>query len=934
MAKNASFYSKKLKQTHSIKFLTKVTTASVLSLSLLACSGKTTEEHMQAAQAFIDEGNNQAAIVELKNAVQQSPQLASARYELGRIYLELQDFESAEKELSKALELGASASQVIPLLSKAYQRTGANVALSQIDLSTDGLSSADKLEVGFRKLQSLIQLQKVDDAKRIIGDLKPIESSSVYRGLVDAIEHLINEDLPSAIDVSEKMLEISSLNRDVLSFTARLYLLNNQTEAATALYEDYVKVAPTDLQIKFTLANMLIEQGLTEKAERYIDELLAVNNQNGLLNQLKSVARAAASDHTAALQFAEQAILGGRTEPTVRLVAGFSAYQLGEFEKAVQQLSYIANDLPSNHPGLRILAASQLQLNMGQASEEVLSRIDNVSANDAGLFSRAGYELLREGDELGARKLIEQVENVSQSADDLTRLGVLKLSLNDVEGLLNLEEAVTKAPESVTTRSTLASAYLSTNQLEKALQLAKEWQAQAPASPDGYLLEADVLQRQNNYLEALNLIEKASSLNADTVNIELAKMRIYLRSEDETQAKVAAEKVLKEQPANIVALGALFAIEKGKNNADVALNRILDAINNDQENTALRMLGARILLVEKNFARVLELLEDINPDKTAPMQYWSLKGTALLRLNELNDADAHYAEWSRVYPNQENATLGRLLILDGKREFSKALEVADQFLSIEENIQIRLIRTYLLVMNNRVGDAKQALSNIDSQYQQLPFLRGVKARIALMENKPSDALEDARAAYAATQNLDNLLLLVRSLDLTNQREESLQIIKGYTEKSPQDERGLVLLAERQINSDTNSATQTYEKLIEANPNNFVALNNLAYLLMQEGQLERASALAKRAFDIQPQNVATADTYAQVLVKQNNVQEAVDIYKRVMSESVDNEEVILNYIEALLLNKEIELAKRQLQRHSFSLDVSKTRLENLKTSYNI
>jgi Tfp pilus assembly protein PilF len=72
--------------------LGKLAGAGLLTLSLVACSGKTADEHIQEALVFAEQGDNAAAIVELKNAVQQEPTLALARYELGRIYLQTNDF--------------------------------------------------------------------------------------------------------------------------------------------------------------------------------------------------------------------------------------------------------------------------------------------------------------------------------------------------------------------------------------------------------------------------------------------------------------------------------------------------------------------------------------------------------------------------------------------------------------------------------------------------------------------------------------------------------------------------------------------------------------------------------------------------------------------------------------------------------------------------
>ena len=79
----------------------------------------------------LEQGDNKAAIIALKNAIQLDPQAAQPRFELGKIYLQEQDYESAEKELSRALDYGYKPADVLPLLSKAFQQTRADVAMTE-----------------------------------------------------------------------------------------------------------------------------------------------------------------------------------------------------------------------------------------------------------------------------------------------------------------------------------------------------------------------------------------------------------------------------------------------------------------------------------------------------------------------------------------------------------------------------------------------------------------------------------------------------------------------------------------------------------------------------------------------------------------------------------------------------------------------------------
>ncbi|MFC4700485.1 XrtA/PEP-CTERM system TPR-repeat protein PrsT [Glaciecola siphonariae] len=917
-----------------VKRIAQALGAGVLLFGLMACSGKTVDEHIQQAQVYVDQGDNNAAIIELKSAVQQDPRSAQARFELGKIYIEQKNFESAEKELSRALELGHPPPKVIPLLSEAYQRTGANVALADLSYDEQSMTTVERLEIGFRKLQSLIQLEKNAEARILIDQMAPLESSSVYKGLIEAHRDILDKDYESALTQAIALQERAPLNRDVLSFTARLYMLNGQEEKAAEIYEEYSKVATDDIESKFALANMLVQQGETERAEVYVDELMQISDTNGLLNQLKGIIRAANGDFQGALDYSVKAIQFGQADPRVRLVAGFAAYQLGEFEKAVMHLTVVAPALPDGHPGLRILAASQLQSDMGTDASNILPRIGELSAQDASLFSRAGYELIQEGNIDAAKEVIAQADKISETADDLTRLGILKLSVNDVEGLINLEQAVDKAPESVTAKSTLATAYLGTNQLDKALALALEWQQSAPNAIEGFLLESEVYQRQANYEKALQILEKASQIDSNNAALLVAQIRLNLRQKNIDTALTFTETLLTQEPENVVALASLFAIKSDKGQASDAISRIQSAFNKDKSNQQLALLLARAGLASQQPKLAVEALDSIEATRGAPSQYWSMRGFALLRDNQTDAAEKHYETWMDLFPKQENAVIGRLLILDAKRQYERGLDLIVEFLARKDNLQVRLLEAYFYAMAGEAEQARTKVNAIDDKYQALPFLRGVKARIALLEGRPTDALDDARASFEDNPKTDNLIVLVQALDMTGQADAAYQLVEQFSQANPNDMRVKLLLAQRQISKDSQQAIKTYSEMLEKTPNSFVVLNNLAYLLMEDGDLDTAAGLAKRAYDLQPDNAATVDTYAQILIRQNNIEDAVEAYNKVMSDEVTNEEVILNYIEALLKNGSTVVAKRRLEARSFVLPESLERIDALRQQFDL
>ncbi len=79
--------------------------AIALATSLLAGCGEKPEAMVASAKEYLAKNDRSAAVIQLKNALQENPNLAEARLLLGKTQLQGGDLASAEKELRKALEL-------------------------------------------------------------------------------------------------------------------------------------------------------------------------------------------------------------------------------------------------------------------------------------------------------------------------------------------------------------------------------------------------------------------------------------------------------------------------------------------------------------------------------------------------------------------------------------------------------------------------------------------------------------------------------------------------------------------------------------------------------------------------------------------------------------------------------------------------------------
>ncbi|MFT4938469.1 MAG: putative PEP-CTERM system TPR-repeat lipoprotein [Paraglaciecola sp.] len=910
----------------------KITALLLMLLGLGACTKQTSEEHLETARTYLAESKNAAAILEFKNAIQLAPKSAEPRFELGRVYIEENQFENAEKELSRAMEYGYPSAKVLPLLSRAYQHTGAYSALSKVTHSESGLTALEKAEIGYLKVLALVRLDKSDEARLLIEELAQLDTSSVFKGLATAYPDVLDGNFEKALQQISLLRDQEPQNAEVLKLLAQLQLAVRTPEAAAETFKNYVLFYPYDKQTMFVLAKLLVDLGQTSEAEPYVDKLLAISPQNALLNQLKAAVRAADEDFQQALSYAEAAIQAGSTDSNLRLIAGYAAYQLQDFKSANLHLSFIANTLPDNHPGLKLLAASQLRLGLTSEVGGILDRLNQLSEQDAPLFSQASYELIRSGHVKEAKELIEKSSALSSTADNLTRLGLLQLSLNNLDGIVNLEAAVEKSPELTSAKTTLGTAYLATGQYDKALDLALSWAKDEASNPTPYMLAGQVYVKKQDYASAKEQYEKALNTEQGLLPAKMALITLELTLGSKVEAETDLQELLKEAPSFVPALATSYIVAKQNGDPQAGISQIEQAQKNTPEDFELRLMLTRVYLAEKQYSAAIALLDGFKDEKSLTLDYWKVRGQSLIRGNQREAASEHYDAWLSNFPFDKDATLGKLLLLDSANMFPQGLALTEAFLEKRDDLQMQLLRVHFLLMANDVAAAKLAYQKLPKQAVELPMVKGFLARFQLADKKPEEALPNAQIAYQASPNFRNLSLLLYTYEQLNQKEQGLTLLTQHLQTLPNDLAARMLLAERQITSDRDAAMISYELALSQNPNNYIARNNLAFLYLEAEDIQKAKEHALIAVELQPNNAAAVDTLAQVLVQEKDYDQALEHYERVIDDSMKNEEIYLNYVETLFIADNMVLGKRKLEQRTLLEPDSIARVLELKTRY--
>lgn len=371
-----------------------------------------------------------------------------------------------------------------------------------------------------------------------------------------------------------------------------------------------------------------------------------------------------------------------------------------------------------------------------------------------------------------------------------------------------------------------------------------------------------------------------------------------------------------------------------KNDASEVVAYTKAQIEKEPDALDVRVLLARFYTVEGNAEQAIQLLNDIKGDKQSPLSFWNVKGQAFIAANKVADAEAFFKHWLSVYPQDKNAVLGSVLIADTQNKYRDGLALLTNVIEKRPDAQLTLLKAYFHSMVGETAQAWDIINKTAEPVRELPFVQGIIGRLLVSDKKPQDAIPHIQVAYDASPNSDNALLLVAAYEMTNKKEAALAFLQKHVTQSPNDVRSAMLLAERQISGDTPAAMRTYSSILEITPDNFVVLNNLAYLQFQRGNVAEAKVLAERAVNLQSDNAEAVDTLAQILIAQQDNEEALRLYERIDTKPMSNEEVFLNYVELLLTMDKKALAERRLSARELVKPDSVERAKALKQKYGL
>ena len=562
-----------------------------LLLMLTACGGfgMNDQQLLERAGEHTKNGEIQAAVIELKNILQRSPDNAEARYRLASIYLEYEDFPAAERHFRLAGEAG-------------WNPAESRIGLVKSMLEQDEHSTALK--------ECVVEDAFPANAQADLTALRALALAGLEQ----------QENAQAALKAAEQLQPDTAL---VLQTRIDFLIAAGNTAEAVQLTARALERHPDNASLKLREAALLAsEQDLTQADER-LREIIALDPPGYISGNGHSARLALAKiriieqNHSGTSTFIEP--LYGRDTEALYLGA-LLAYQEDNFELAEQLLLKLFNRSPGNMPSMQLYGMVSYSLENYEKAAYYLRKY--VSANPDNLTAQKqlslAYIKLGQFDAAGTTLSASTDEEIEDT--ELLALAIVNAfsSGDNRTGILLLERAAKAAPDNLPLRRELARAYLFSGKTDRAIQIYEEIIAQG--GPDSeteamlVLAQARLAQRDGNTEKVLELAKQMQQSQPDSaMGYELEGIAL-MSQKSYTQASRSFKMAWDRTPSSNLAIKLSESLRLSGQQAS-ATQPLTDWLSKHPQDTRVRQfLGAAWMELGKT-DKAIETYEQVIRDE-------------------------------------------------------------------------------------------------------------------------------------------------------------------------------------------------------------------------------------------------------------------------------------------------------------------------------
>ena len=865
--------------------VTSVAAAVLLSLlpSSIAADDNASRGYEDALRRF-EKNDTSGAIVQLKNALQQDPQMLAAHILIGRAYLANSQPDAAQESFERALRLGVDPSEIAIYLSQAYLNQGKSRELLE-RFPPESVPSAQRAELLVTRGQAYRHLNNSEAAARSFTEARNANPRFVSGYLAHADLLSRQGKAADAMKLVDSALAIDPASARAWYLKGSIYNMAGDLPAALENYGKALSLEPAQADARVARVTVLLGMNRDAEVAQDIEHFKRYNPKEPRANYLRSIyfnrrgdrnaTHDALADIVAAVDPIPAKVLTAQA-PDLLFIAGLAHHGLNQYEEARRYLERFLQVNPGHVAARKLLGSILIAQRDYAAAVNILEQARIQAPWDPQVLALLANASAGRGQAQLATRYLEQALELSRSAPDIqATLGLNLVEAGQQEaGLRHLEAAYEKRQDAGM-GAALTVLYLQRGENRKAAEVAQRMVQREPKDSNALNLFGVALAAAGDPAGARAAYERALKVQPKFKSARMNLGRLEASQGNDAAARERFMGLLKEQPKDVQAMYELARLEDGVGRTDDAIRWLEKARGLDRRHVASAVSLTDIYLRAGQPGKALDVAKDI--DAVIPANVETLSAlsraqaatrnqteaqAALDRLSRLAESDAHLQLWIARMQLSVNNPDGALRSLSAALTRQPDYPEADALLCDIELGQ------------GKLDAAETRAKAVAARHPELGVGHRLLADVATARGRTADGLRGYQKALSKEPTTDMAVRLYRAYMRSGDLANAVQLLQGWVRDHPGDPVATRALAEGYLRAgNLAAARQQYESLLQGSSDDPVILNNLANVLAQQGD-PKALELAEQAHRLAPQDAGMQDTLGWLLLQRGQADAAL------------------------------------------------------------
>lgn len=629
---------------------------------------------------------------------------------------------------------------------------------------------------------------------------------------------------------------------------ALTYLRMGSAMPAYAELSRAVALRPDNLQARIDLGNLLLAGKQPDRAAEQANAVLAIKNDNADAYALLSSIAATKGDRATALEQIQHALSIDPNRSSFHTALGLIQGSDPTASASAEEQLRKAASLDATNVTARLALASLLE-RKGDLPGALEQQKAAVAAAPKDISARASLAqlYLRQGDKVNAEQILRQT--AEELPDDSAAAQLLQ-SYYVQTGQLDRAETVyaelaQKHPKSVPIRLAYARILLGKKDVPKAKSVVADLMKTDGGDSDVAVLNGILLLNEGKTNDAFEALQKAAKNNPQSVPVKIWLGRAALVKGDMSVAQQSFTDASRLSPANLEAESGIAQVAMQKHD-DGLLSQVADTVVSAHPEMAVGY-------VWRGMAEGAQ-----QPDK----------------------AESDFKQAIRIDPKNPGSYLELAQLKLSQKHIPEAVPLLEQALAYDPNSSHAL--ALLASVDLYQKQPQKALARVQQQIAKVPQNGPMYTQLAQLQMQTGDingALASADKAMQLNPSDSGAVMMYTQAQLAHgDPQKAIDSWQQWIKDHPSDARANAIVGTlEQARGDNDKATGFYKKALQIEPDQPIAANNLAYIMLESGQnVDMALSYAQSAHRSMPDSASTADTLAWAYYYKGTYESARDL----------------------------------------------------------